>query len=496
LNAGSSDLQQVALERVPLALGCPYPFPQTLEFFPCTAAALLMRTPQQIDPERFGRPDPRSDIRQLATLLSRCLTGFWPFRIGTSPSLREIRAAICDENMLRLDLPEPLRSVFARALSIGACQATIQNFGQETVQAAQECQEAEERALHRGLPGRAGVSRRRVIRALATTITLTLIGAVTLGVKSLQDAAHSHQPASVPLSPVEPLNQPGNQLTTIVPLPGKAFLAGNVTGLLTLSTLGRQRPLRTLQLSTTALSGMALSADGRALVCYDRNGQVSQLDAHLGARVGKQARLSQDAHALALLGPGVLISDGTLVRFFASALEKPWSAHLPADLLYQRHTAMVTCLATISDDRVVSASVDKTVQMWNAFSGETFCTYTQHTSEVRVVAATVGSGALLLASGEGAGAVHIWVPQGQGVRIAGYQHTGAVNALAWSSDGRYLLSGGDDGRLAVYDSKTGQVSWQDTRGREPLLAVAWLSDGLVLSMSASELRIWQVGQGT
>jgi hypothetical protein len=495
LNAGSSDLQQVALEEVLLVLGCPYPFPQTLEFFPCTAAALLMRTPQQIDCQRFGRPDPRSDIRQLATLLSRILTGFWPFEISKTPSLREIIDAICDEKKLRLDrLPEPLSSVFARALSTDACQATVETFGRETVEAAQECQEAAKRALRTGSSGREGVSRRRVIQALAATTTLTLIVAVTIGVKSLQDGTHSHQPAPPPALSAEPLNQLGNQLATVVPLSGKAFIAGNVTGQLALYALGRQRPLRTLQLSTTSLSGMALSAAGRALVCYSRNGYVSQLDGQLTAKAGKQARLSQDAHALALLGSGVLISDGALVHFFAGALEKPWSTHLSAGRQYQGHAAMVTCLATVSDDRVVSSSIDKTVQMWNAFSGEMLCTYTQHTSEVRAVAATVGSGALLLASGDRVGAVHIWIPQGQGVYIAGYQHTGAVNALAWSNDGRYLLSGGEDGLLALYDGKTGQVSRRYTRRREPVRAVAWLSNGFVVTMSADELHIWQLGQ--
>lgn len=496
IDAGSHELHHAALEELPLVLACPYPFPQRLEYFPYTPAAFLVRTPEQIDPGP-GSPGPRTDIRQLVTMFYRRLTGEWPFRLSATPSLQEIADAICDRKNFQLDrLPLGVQNVFARAVGIqraGAPIVTVEAFGRETESAARQCLEDEARAPRSIFPLSQHASRRRVVQALAVATAASLVATTTIAVKSLQGGVPPRQPAPPPEAAGESLNTPGNRLTALLPLSGREFIAGNETGLLALYTLGRQRFLRSLQLAGASLKGMARSADGRFLVCYDRGGDVSQLDGQITKRVSKQARLSQEARALALLGSGILISDGALVRFFADALEKPWSPHMPAQRQYQGHVAPVTGLATISDDRVVSSSMDKTVRMWNAFSAQTLCSY-RHTSEVLAVAATTGAGALLLASADRGGMVEIWVPQGKGVRIDGYQHRGAVNALAWSSDGRYLVSGGDDTLLSVYDVERGQLGQQYTRHREPVLAVACLDEDLVVSMSASEMYIWPIRQ--
>lgn len=67
-----------------------------------------------------------------------------------------------------------------------------------------------------------------------------------------------------------------------------------------------------------------------------------------------------------------------------------------------------------------------------------------------------------------------------------------MNALAWSPDGRYLLSGGADALVLLYGVQEGGVVKSSLRHREPVLAVAWLDGGFVVTMSASEMHIWQI----
>jgi hypothetical protein len=489
--AGSSNLQHVAMEECSLFLGSPYPFCQTLACFPHTLSSFLMRTPEQIN-QRFGEPGPSVDIRQLATMLYHRLTGFWPLNLSSTPSLQQIIDAICDEKKVYLGLlPEPLRSAFARVL--GECHAgprleTVEEFSSQVVDAAQELQAAEERAQRRRQTVRGGISRRQVVRrALAAVTAGSLIVGVTVGVQALEYGA---RPAPLPASPVGLFNVLGNQLTAIVSLPGKEFIVGDMTGLLNLYVLGRHKPLVPFQVSNASVRAIALSADGQVLVCCDEHGLVSQLGVN-ATKKEKQGRLSHDVRALALLGTDILISEGARVSIFSRALETPWSSDMSAPRQYQQHSAAVTGLVAVSDGVVGSSSMDGTVKMWHTGSGETICTYEQHTSAVFAVAATAGSEGVMLASGDSGGTVDIWVPQGQGKRIARYQHRGAVHALAWSPSGRYLLSGGDDSLVQVYDTQKMQIIEHFTFQHEPVRAVTWLSDRLMVTMSAGGLCVWQ-----
>lgn len=492
-DARSSDLQRVAVEDCSLILGSPYLLCQTLASFPHTPAAFLMRTPEQIDEQRFGSPGPYMDIHQLATMLYRQLTGCWPFAICRAPSLQQIIYAICDEKKFTpRRLPRQLDSIFPRAL--GWCKDkpridSVEAFGREVVDAAQECQEEDEKARRGRLPASWYVSRRQVMRTAVAVVTAgTLVTGVTLAVKSLEDGA---RPLSPPSPPVGLFNALGNHLSALISLPGNEFITGNMNGLLTLYMLDRPGQVGSFQMSKAAVRALAISADRTFLVCCDEQGLVSQLGEKLQRQV-KMARFSHDAHAMALLGSDLLISDGARVSIFASALEISWPSPMPATRQYQQHVSPVTGLATLSDDLIASSSMDRTVRIWHGVSLETVCTYTQHAREVLAVAATTGSEGVMLASADQGGSVDIWIPQGDGKRLASYQHRGAVHALAWSPSGRYLLSGGDDALLQIYDTQNMRIAEHFTPHHGAVVAVNWLSEQQILTMSAGEVQAWQV----
>jgi len=72
-------------------------------------------------------------------------------------------------------------------------------------------------------------------------------------------------------------------------------------------------------------------------------------------------------------------------------------------------------------------------------------------------------------------------------------HTAAVRALAWSPDGRFLATGGDDGLLAIWDAAAGFSLLSTSQPDAPVLALAWAPDQRYLATgSGRAVMIWKV----
>ena len=76
-------------------------------------------------------------------------------------------------------------------------------------------------------------------------------------------------------------------------------------------------------------------------------------------------------------------------------------------------------------------------------------------------------------------------------------HEGSVNALAYSPDGRHIVSGGDDDTLRIWDATSGEALMR-LEGHESLVnALAYSPDGrhIVSGSLDSTLRIWDATSG-
>jgi WD40 repeat protein len=98
------------------------------------------------------------------------------------------------------------------------------------------------------------------------------------------------------------------------------------------------------------------------------------------------------------------------------------------------------------------------------------------------------------------------VRQGQQVKIWGgiekevvtYRgHTGAVKAVVWSPDNRFIASGGYDNTLQIWDAASGKLRSTCRGHLDPVVAVAWSPDGqsLVSGSLDTTARIWDFATG-
>ncbi len=202
---------------------------------------------------------------------------------------------------------------------------------------------------------------------------------------------------------------------------------------------------------------------------------------------------------------------------------------------YREHANAIRSLSWLADGRrIVSASNDKTIHVWEATTGNRQQLYQDYADAVRLVAgsadgsliATAGSDGLIrvwnfttnrlistyrghqeqtintmawspaqqiLASTASDGTIHIW-DAGTGQLLTIYRvHTGNVMTLAWSPSeaasppgrGLCIVSGGDDASIQIWEATTGQTIALYRNQPAKVLSVGWSPNVYTLSPNAS-----------
>jgi WD40 repeat protein len=72
-------------------------------------------------------------------------------------------------------------------------------------------------------------------------------------------------------------------------------------------------------------------------------------------------------------------------------------------------------------------------------------------------------------------------------------HDGEVEALAWTHDGRYLASGGDDATIQVWNARSGQLHTEYLGHTDIIYKLAWSPDGKTLASASQDgtVKLWK-----
>jgi serine/threonine protein kinase/WD40 repeat protein len=250
--------------------------------------------------------------------------------------------------------------------------------------------------------------------------------------------------------------------------------------------LATGRKLLQLDGHTDAVRCVALLPDGGRALTASRDGTVRLWDLNRGAELRE---FRGDRQEVWWVDPA---PDGR--RMLSCGKDKTihlWNIESGAELRQLLgHTDLVTAVAFLPDGRhAVSCGLDKTACLWDVEAGQKLKSITLPDVAYRV---TLSADGHRVAIGNRSG-VHVWDLKAD--RVSVYEAlNGSVNLEEgrFSPDGRWLLAGGMDGSVRVWDAESRQEMLAVTPVKEKVLEVVWFPKGHSFLTAGDDgaVRVW------
>jgi eukaryotic-like serine/threonine-protein kinase len=238
----------------------------------------------------------------------------------------------------------------------------------------------------------------------------------------------------------------------------------------------------TLKGNGNGVTSVAFSADGKRIL--SASGTVKVWDAETG----------QEAFSLDINGSSVCFSpDGKRI---ASGSTNDRARVRNRTRLKKRTTEdSVDPFDFFSNSPDVVIKPVPAVQVWDARTGKPERTLEGHTGDVTSVAFSADGKRIV--SGSRDGTVKVWEAQTGQETLTLKGHTDHVLSVSFSADGKRIASGSEDKTLKVWDAQTGQEALTLKGHASEVWSVAFSADGQRIASGSSDrtVRVWGARAG-